>query len=128
MLTLLQTHYLLSLQNPVHANQLSSESEQHAFNNEPFSSKIWQCRDAAIGGSVRVGTLCEQMFPMQSGVSAEVVTSAEVVISFPPSPTLSPLTTSVLLQGTALGAQGVITAWSAPRKICSVSFKSPRRS
>lgn len=80
-------------------------------------------RDAAIGGSVRVGTLCGQMFPMQSGVSAEVVTSADVVISFPPSPTLSPLTTSVLLQGTALGAQGVITAWSAPRKICRLVSK-----
>lgn len=59
----------------MHANQLSSESEQHAFNNEPFFSKIWQYRDAAIGGNVRVGTLCGQIFPMQSGVSAEVVAS-----------------------------------------------------
>lgn len=93
-----------------------------------FLAKYGNAEMQQLSGSVRVGTLCEQMFPMQSGVSAEVVTSAEVVISFPPSPTLSPLTTSVLLQGIALGAQGVITAWSAPRKICSVSFKSPRRS
>lgn len=65
---------------------------------------MWKDRDAAVGGSVRIGPLCGQMFPVRSRGSAEVVTSVFILL------TLSPLSLSACYlcsaECTALGAQG----------------------